>query len=383
MKEIKDYEISREELTSLEGFEQANNLHAMIRPHYRIKQLIKTLNPLQERRIKKANTIKTGGEYTFAISIILTVWILSSSAPLGVMFVPAVTFFAAWFSREPMSEDKDFISISNSIETFIAELHNKLDVLIEKDALEMEIAEEVKKESKINSTLNGLSIKASNIKKEVSSLDKHELNPMNAFNSVLPFYISNKKNDDDDLFRLDKVQKALQTENTKKTILYLVRIRSLLDNKEFFKLGVTSLTIEERFNKSTQIELIEVVKTFEFPNYLALYLEYVFIKEFKLTKELAEALEEDSVSIKFTGFTEVVRPNSIKKITHLLSESKNLEDSFNEVYSAAKNAKPSLELKMAQVNDASEDIRMKQRQLEQVINNLAELRGKLEQLQSK
>ena len=141
----------------------------------------------------------------------------------------------------------------------------------------------------------------------------------------LPFYTSSHNDDDSDRFRWERVEGSIWSQNANPSILYLVKIKSLLDDRVYFKLGVTTLSVEERFEKSTQVELVEIISALEFSNYLALFLEYIFIKEFKLTAELADALQENTVSIKFSGFTEIVRPNSISKITHLLSKTKELE----------------------------------------------------------
>ena len=167
-------------------------------------------------------------------------------------------------------------------------------------------------------------ISAANAKKE--ALEKAHLEELkelecavDELTRLLPFYISDNTIADEYLTQNQKswaeVIKHIQEEDSKITYLYFVKIRSLLDENEYFKIGITTKSIEERFEKSTQVELIEVLATFETKLYIASFLEYHFLKEFRILDSLSETLDESKPVARFSGYTEVVRANSESKIT--------------------------------------------------------------------
>ncbi len=384
MKKVKNNEISTDELKTLKGYAEANAIYPLIYSKFNLERLINNLKIRQEMRLKDAKSTKTGGGTLFALSIFIFFLISMASADKSMIIIPIFIALLGFITRSPLHNEENFLRDSKLIESFISELQNKYDTLLIRENLEKQINKKTESKFETNAAIEKLRTNLNSIKKEPPSLYK-ELDPIKTLEPLLPFYISNHKNDDSDLFRLKNVEKSLNQENNTTSTIYLVKIRSLLDNKEYFKLGVTTLTIEERFSKSTQVELIETISAFEFPNYLALYLEYIFIKEFKLTEELAEALEENSVSIKFSGYSEVIRPNSINKITQLLSKSKTQEPSFIKTYksiaSTKQKQKLELESKMTQINSINIEIKALKERIERINETIAELQKELNTLQ--
>jgi hypothetical protein len=381
MKKVKNNEISKDELKTLKGYAEASKMYPMTQSKFSLEGLIKNLKDSAKERLENAESTKTGGGLLISASILMFIIMISyKTIDQNMLLIPASIIILALVFRGSLSDDADFISNRKLIESFISELQNKYDIYPVRENIEKKINK--KTESKLETTaiLDRLKSNLNAIKKELPSSNE-EINPTKTLERLLPFYISNHKNDDSDLFRLKDVEKSFNQENDTNSTLYLVKIRSLLDNKEFFKLGVTTLTIEERFNKSTQVELIETITAFEFPNYLALYLEYIFIKEFKLTEELAGALEEDSVSIKFSGYSEVVRPNSINKITQLLSESKSLEPALTKAYKSIESTKLELEYQMTQIKNINIKIKTEEERMKRTNETLIELQKELNSLQ--
>ena len=108
--------------------------------------------------------------------------------------------------------------------------------------------------------------------------------------------------------------------------LYFIKLLSLLENKEYYKIGMTANSVEERFETSTQIELLEVVATFTAARYLVLFAEYHFIREFEITDELSKLPDMSGPDVKFSGSSEVVRANARGKISGFFEKLKGYED---------------------------------------------------------
>jgi hypothetical protein len=142
--------------------------------------------------------------------------------------------------------------------------------------------------------------------------------------SNLPFYTSNRTPSaelaDHDKKEWDKVTKLVQAQDSKQATLYFVRMKSLLDNKEYYKIGITTAGVNTRFQKSTQVELLETVCTFDTELWKAAYLEYHFLREFRLYDGLADSLGELRPNVGFSGYTEVVRSNSVNKIAEFFGQ---------------------------------------------------------------
>jgi hypothetical protein len=140
----------------------------------------------------------------------------------------------------------------------------------------------------------------------------------------LPFYPS-KKTPSTELAEHDKnmwedVTRLVKNEDSEKTTLYFVKLRSLMDDQEYFKIGITTTGVETRFKKSTQLELLEIIKVFDTEKWKAAFLEYHFLREFRLYDGLSTSIGEQRPDVGFSGYTEVVRSNSINKISEYFEE---------------------------------------------------------------
>jgi len=142
--------------------------------------------------------------------------------------------------------------------------------------------------------------------------------------SKLPFYISDRipsaELADHDQKMWEDVVKLLEEESDKQATLYFVKIRSLLDDIEYYKIGITTSGVEAKFTKSTQVELLEIVCVFETEIWKAAYLKYHFLREFRLYDGLASSLGELRPNVAFSGYTQVLRSNSVNKITDFFSQ---------------------------------------------------------------
>ena len=142
--------------------------------------------------------------------------------------------------------------------------------------------------------------------------------------SNLPFHTSKKPPSaelaEHDKRMWDDVKKLVKEQDSKKATLYFVKIKSLMDDNEYYKIGMTTAGVEARFKKSTQVELLETVCSFDTELYKAAYLEYHFLREFRLYDGLAGSLDELRPEVGFSGYTEVVRSNSVSKISEFFGE---------------------------------------------------------------
>jgi len=142
--------------------------------------------------------------------------------------------------------------------------------------------------------------------------------------SNLPFHTSKKTPSaelaDHDKQMWEEVTKLVEDQDSRNATLYFVKIRSLMDDNEYYKIGMTTVGVEARFKKSTQVELLETVCSFDTELYKAAYLEYHFLREFRLYDGLAGSLGELRPAVGFSGYTEVVRSNSVSKISEFFGE---------------------------------------------------------------
>jgi len=140
----------------------------------------------------------------------------------------------------------------------------------------------------------------------------------------LPFYCSVKEKEGSqgiaDSNRWEDVNNSISSMDETPTTLYFVKLLSLLDDREYYKIGITTKTVEQRFETSTQVELLDTIATFETFQYMALFAEYHFIREFSITPEISQSLDIDEPNVKFSGASEIVRPNSVRKIKSLFDK---------------------------------------------------------------
>ena len=174
---------------------------------------------------------------------------------------------------------------------------------LEKEATEHEIATKAKAKA----------IAEENFKLRLSNLETN-----------LPFYPSKRTPStelaDQDKYMWDEVMGLVENEDSKKTNLYFVKLRSFMDDKEYFKIGITTQGVATRFKKSTQVELIEIISVFNTEKWKAAFLEYHFLREFRLYEGLSNSIGEQRPKVGFSGYTEVVRSNSVNKISEYFSE---------------------------------------------------------------
>lgn len=351
--------IDLEQLKTFKGYSEVSK-EFLFREFHDVEKMILKLMEKKSHIINTANSEKEGGGTLFFIAIAFFLWALNMGGGLGLVlsFISLVLFFIGYNTRKYVAESDKFKQKIDEYNDFINALrkYHKLEIekhsekkahykreielrksecaelLNKKEILQKEKVEIRQKIGELESNLIVLKRNLSNFE----GISKKDLcsKVLKDFASILPFYISGHDNDENDDFRLKGTMDALRKGDLTTTTLYFVKIKSLLDDQDYFKVGVTSVGINDRFEKSTQVELVEVILELEFPKYLALYLEYVFVKEFKLTDKIATALGVTSVSLKFSGFTEIVRPNSIEKITKLLVKTKSLEENFNNSYNS-------------------------------------------------
>ena len=124
------------------------------------------------------------------------------------------------------------------------------------------------------------------------------------------------------------VTQLIKHQDNQKTSLYFVKIRSLMDDREYFKIGITTKNVKTMFKKSTEIELLEEVKIFDTEKWKAAFLEYHFLREFRLYDGLSTSIGEQRPKVRFSGYTEVVRSNSVNKISEYFEEL----DVYNRIY---------------------------------------------------
>jgi hypothetical protein len=142
--------------------------------------------------------------------------------------------------------------------------------------------------------------------------------------SNLPFYISKKPPSaelaDQDERSWKDVTRLVQSKDSKKATLYFVKIRSHLDDIEYHKIGMTTKSVEARFETSTQLELLDIICVFKTELWKVAYLEYYFLKEFRLYDGLASSLDESRPAVRFSGDTELVRSNSVVMISEFFGK---------------------------------------------------------------
>jgi hypothetical protein len=217
-----------------------------------------------------------------------------------------------------------FLSIYDSILSLIAgafrRAENKVAARYEEEAA---MLDEIYSERKQNQAVK--------LKEDIDRLLKAEeadqaklAMQLASLKSNLPFHTSKKTPSaelaDHDKRMWDDVTKLVKEQESKKATLYFVKIKSLLDDNEYFKIGITTVGVKARFQQSTQVELLETVCSFDTELWKAAYLEYHFLREFRLYDGLASALGELRPEVGFSGYTEVVRSNSVKKISEFFGQ---------------------------------------------------------------
>ena len=109
---------------------------------------------------------------------------------------------------------------------------------------------------------------------------------------------------------------SLLNENSVDNIsnIYFAKIRSLLDDNNYFVIGETSLEINEFFDRSTQVELLELISNALMPTPFALFVLLYLRREFRFSDEI----EHNDSEHKLEHF--IVKDNAKVKIQKLFTK---------------------------------------------------------------
>ncbi len=147
---------------------------------------------------------------------------------------------------------------------------------------------------------------------------------------ILPLGNVVEKTGDEKRYK-DFVAECKQTHAQDK-YLYLVKIKSNIDDKKFIKIGITSYKdIKKRFEDDDVIEIIEVIRSIKFDTRVAMAIEFNLIQKHRPKDYFAE--NEFDVFSRFSGYTEVIPMRYTKAITKdidlLEKESQFFTDAFD------------------------------------------------------
>ena len=96
--------------------------------------------------------------------------------------------------------------------------------------------------------------------------------------------------------------------------IYFAKIRSLIDDKNYFVIGETSQGINEFFDRSTQVELLELISNTLMPTPFALFALLHLNREFRFSDEI----EHNDSEHKLEHF--IVKDNAKVKIQKLFTQ---------------------------------------------------------------
>ena len=127
--------------------------------------------------------------------------------------------------------------------------------------------------------------------------------------------------------------------------LYLVKIKSNIDDKKFIKIGITSYKdIKKRFEDDDVIEIIEVIRSIKFDTRVAMAIEFNLIQKHRPKDYFAE--REFDVFSRFSGYTEVIPMRYTKAITKDIDlfekESQLFTDAFDVISKVKKELKKNI-----------------------------------------
>jgi hypothetical protein len=142
-----------------------------------------------------------------------------------------------------------------------------------------------------------------------------------------------------DIKRYDNFKKECSNNKLSGIYLYLVRVKSNIDDKKLIKIGLTSnKNIEKRFDDDDVIELIEVIRFVKLETKLAMAIEYSLIQKHRPKDYLAE--KEFDVFSRFGGYTEIIPMRHTKDVTKdidsITKDSENISSAINVISLANK-----------------------------------------------
>ena len=96
--------------------------------------------------------------------------------------------------------------------------------------------------------------------------------------------------------------------------IYFAKIRSLLDDENYLVIGETSLEINEFFDRSTQLELVDLISTSLMPKPIALFVVLHLSREFRYPNE------EERAESEFKLLHFIIKENSKVKVQKLFTK---------------------------------------------------------------
>lgn len=164
-------------------------------------------------------------------------------------------------------------------------------------------------------------------------------------NMLLPLGANVEKTGDEKRYK-DFLAECKQT-HTQEKYLYLVKIKSNIDDKKFIKIGITSYKdINKRFEDDDVIELKEVIRSIKFDTRVAMAIEFNLIQKHRPKDYFAE--KEFDVFSRFDGYTEVIPMRYTKAITKDIDlfekESQLFTDAFDVISKVKKELKLNISL---------------------------------------
>ena len=160
---------------------------------------------------------------------------------------------------------------------------------------------------------------------------------------ILPLGAVVEKTGDEKRYK-DFLAECKQT-HTQDKYLYLVKIKSNIDDKKFIKIGITSYKdIKKRFEDDDVIEIIEVIRSIKFDTRVAMAIEFNLIQKHRPKDYFAE--REFDVFSRFSGYTEVIPMRYTKAITKDIDlfekESQLFTDAFDVISKVKKELKKNI-----------------------------------------
>jgi hypothetical protein len=128
-----------------------------------------------------------------------------------------------------------------------------------------------------------------------------------------------------DDIRFNDFNREANKDNHTNRYLYLVKIKSRIDDKNYIKIGLTSKdNIDDRFDLDDVVDLIEIYRLIKLDSKTAMALEYNLIRKYRPKGYIAEK-EFDQFS-RFSGYTEII---PMRRITDACQDIDNVVDNFN------------------------------------------------------
>jgi len=128
-----------------------------------------------------------------------------------------------------------------------------------------------------------------------------------------------------DNIRFNDFNKEINNDKRTSRYLYLVKIKSRIDDKSYVKIGLTSKNnIDKRFDLDDVVDLIETYRLVKLNSRVAMALEYNLIRKYRPKGYIAEK-EFDQFS-RFSGYTEII---PMRRTTDVCQDIDNVVDDLD------------------------------------------------------